>query len=203
MIKNIIFDLNKVIVTYENQPNKKELDEEYKRLVGMTQDEFWEKAKIHFDFYNEGTVDFTGFMKIVFDELKISYEKIPMVKKLHKRSFNFVEGIENLLIKLRKNFNLFFCAGDGFESAEMKIKDFGLEKHFKRIYVSCHEKSNKKNAFIYKKILQENNLKPGETIFIDDLNEHIKACRKTGIYSIQFKNVIELKEELATFGIFI
>lgn len=203
MIKNIIFDLNKVIVTYENQPNKKELDEQYRQLLGMTQDDFWEKAMPYFDYYNEGKVDFAGFMKFVLDELQISYEKIPHIKKLHECSFNFVEGIEKVLDKLSENFNLILFVGDGFESAEMKIKNFGLKKYFKSIYVTCHEKTNKKNVSIYEKILQENNLEAGETIFVDDLIEHVEAARKAGIHSIQFKNSEQLKKDLSAYGIFV
>ncbi len=203
MIKNIIFDLNKVIVTYENQPNKKYLDKEYKKILGMTQDEFLGKAMVYFDYYNEGKVDFAGFMKFVFDELQLSYDKIPLIERLHERSFNFVEGIEEILIQLSKNFNLILCAGDGFESSEMKIKNFGLKKYFKRIYVSSYEKTNKKNVFIYEKILKENKLKAGETLFIDDLIEHISAARKAGIHSIHFKDSEQLTKELGKYCIFV
>ncbi|MFW6450060.1 MAG: HAD family hydrolase [Nanoarchaeota archaeon] len=201
MIRNIIFDLNKVIVTYENHPQNEELDKRYMELIGMTQEEFWKGAMKHFDEYNEGRINFEEYMKIVFDQFNLPYSKISELRRIHDESFRFVEGFPQILDELKQSHNLILLAGDGFECGQMKVETFQLKKYFNNIYITSYEKTNKKTPGIYQKILRENSLNAAETLFIDDLTEHIEAANKAGINTIQFKDINQLARELSRFGI--
>lgn len=201
MIRNIIFDLNKVIVTYENHPQNEELDKRYMELIGMTQEEFWKVAMKHFDEYNEGRINFEEYMKIVFDQFNLPYSKISELRKIHDKSFRFVEGFPQILDELKQSHILILLAGDGFECGQMKVETFQLNKYFNNIYITSYEKTNKKTPAIYQKILRENSLNGSETLFIDDLTEHIEGANKAGINTIQFKDSNQLARELSRFGI--
>lgn len=203
MIENIIFDLNKVIVTYENHPDKNQLDNEHIGLLGLSQKEFWKTAMEYFDEYNEGRVNFSGYMKIVFDELDIPYSRIPMMQELHARCFHFVEGMQEILDSLSSKYKMILLAGDGFEAEKMKLDAFDIRKYFDKIYMTCHERTNKEDPAIYQKVLAQNNLEPDKTLFIDDLTKHTRVAEQSGIHAIQFKNSRQLKMELGKYNILI
>ena len=52
------------------------------------------------------------------------------------------------------------------------------------------------NMQITKKILQQNNLNPHETLFIDDREPYIIAAKKIGIKTLLFEDTLKLKEDL-------
>jgi HAD superfamily hydrolase (TIGR01509 family) len=54
---------------------------------------------------------------------------------------------------------------------------------------------------IFELLLKKTKAKPDETVFIDDFEENILAARKMGINCILFRNVRQLRKELAAFGV--
>jgi HAD superfamily hydrolase (TIGR01509 family) len=69
-------------------------------------------------------------------------------------------------------------------------------KLFDDIIISSAVKMIKPNSDIYLYTLKKNNLKPENTIFIDDNEDNIVGAQKVGIPSIVFKNTEQMKGEL-------
>lgn len=201
MIKNIIFDLNKVIVTYEGHPDKDLMDNEFMQIAGMTQDEFWKTAKKYFDEYNRGKTTMVELLASACRELGIDSSKAEQLKAIHDKSFIFVPGIKQILENLSKHYYMILYAGDGLESFNLKVNNFSLRDYIHKIYATCFENTDKTDPTVYKKILDENSLEPEETLFIDDINEHVEAAKSHGIYGIQFRDSQQLKEELQEMGV--
>ena len=64
---------------------------------------------------------------------------------------------------------------------------------FEQFYLSHEINFRKPNANIYEFVLNENDLKASETIFIDDLKENTDAAKELGI---QVWNLIPGKEDV-------
>ncbi len=57
----------------------------------------------------------------------------------------------------------------------------GNEPLFEKVYYSHIMGKRKPNAEIFQQVLDENNLDPSETLFIDDSPQHIEGAKKLGI----------------------
>ncbi len=55
---------------------------------------------------------------------------------------------------------------------------------FEKAYFSQHMKLRKPNTNIFEQVLQENNLDPAETLFIDDSPQHIQGAKKVGLNTL-------------------
>ena len=64
---------------------------------------------------------------------------------------------------------------------------------FEQFYLSHEINFRKPDAEIYKFVLEENDLKASETLFVDDLEENTEAAQKLGI---QIWNLIPREEDV-------
>ncbi|MEA1911046.1 MAG: HAD-IA family hydrolase, partial [Spirochaetota bacterium] len=62
--------------------------------------------------------------------------------------------------------------------------------------ISFEVKLNKPDRRIYDSLLLKYNLDPGETLFIDDIQENITAAEELGIQGIHYSSNINLELEL-------
>ena len=72
---------------------------------------------------------------------------------------------------------------------------------FDVLVFSCAEGTRKPERKIYEITIERLGLKPEQTVFIDDKQEFINAAEQIGINTILFKDVEQVKTELARFGI--
>jgi putative hydrolase of the HAD superfamily len=94
----------------------------------------------------------------------------------------------DLLVKAKQNYNTFLLSNtnelhiDMFESElyqEHGVKNF--EDYFDRVYYSCRIGMRKPDKEIFEFVLEQNSLKPEETVFIDDSIQHVKGAGACGI----------------------
>ena len=193
MIKNIIFDLNKVITTFDKSSNS---DEVYKKELGISREDFWKDRDKILEDYTLGKVSLDEYISSQLRKSSISLDKQEIAKKIHNQFLTLVDEIIPVIEKLSKSYNLISMAGEGKESLEIKLDKFKLRKYFSKIYATYTVKMDKTETKFYSLILSENNLKPDETIFIDDQQRYIDAAKKVGPKTIKFENIMQLKQEL-------
>src|SRR3989338_1291425 len=193
MIKNIIFELNKVITTFDKSSNS---DEVYKKELGISREDFWKDRDKILEDYTLGKVSLNEYISSQLRKSSISLDKQEIAKKIHNQFLTLVDGIIPVIEKLSKSYNLILMAGEGKESLEIKLDKFKLRKYFSKIYATYAVKMDKTETKFYSLILSENNLKPDETIFIDDQQRYIDAAKKVGLKTIKFENIMQLKQEL-------
>ena len=193
MIKNIIFDLNKVITTFDKSSNS---DEVYKKELGISREDFWKDRDKILEDYTLGKVSLDEYISSQLRKSSISLDKQEIAKKIHNQFLTLVDEIIPVIEKLSKSYNLILMAGEGKESLEIKLDKFKLRKYFSKIYATYTVKMDKTETKFYSLILSENNLKPDETIFIDDQQRYIDAAKKVGLKTIKFENIMQLKQEL-------
>jgi putative hydrolase of the HAD superfamily len=90
---------------------------------------------------------------------------------------------------------------ESLEINEYRIKKFKLRDYFEAFFSSCYLGVRKPNAGIYKLALEITQRGPGECILIDDRGLNLECARELGMNTIQYKNLAQLREDLARFGV--
>lgn len=198
MIKNIIFDLGGVIydIRYENIP------EAFARMGAGNLMEIYSKAKQtdFIDRYEEGLMSSDEFCEEI---RRIS--EVPLTDEQIKEAWNAIlidvpSTRVDFLLKLKEHYNLYLFSNtnqfnyDCF-TAHLNQKygfDF-FDTIFKAAYFSHILHIRKPKAEGFQKIMQEQQLNPAETLFIDDSPQHIEGARRCGLqaYHLQDERSIE------------
>ncbi len=198
MIKNIIFDLGGVIydIRYENIP------EAFARMGAGNLMEIYSKAKQtdFIDQYEEGLITSEEFC----DEIR-HLSEVPLTNEQIKEAWNAIlidvpASRVDFLLKLKERYNLYLFSNtnqfnyDCF-TAHLNQKygfDF-FDTIFKAAYFSHILHIRKPKAEGFQKIMQEQQLNPAETLFIDDSPQHIEGARRCGLqaYHLQDERSIE------------
>ena len=198
MIKNIIFDLGGVIydIRYENIP------EAFARMGAGNLMEIYSKAKQtdFIDRYEEGLMSSDEFCEEI---RRIS--EVPLTDEQIKEAWNAIlidvpASRVDFLLKLKERYNLYLFSNtnqfnyDCF-TAHLNQKygfDF-FDTIFKAAYFSHILHIRKPKAEGFQKIMQEQQLNPAETLFIDDSPQHIEGAHRCGLqaYHLQDERSIE------------
>jgi len=198
-IKSIIFDLGNVLIDW----NPHYLYSDY----------FESKDKLDYFFENVCTnawneeQDGGREIKLATEDLVKQYpEWEAAIRDYYGRWTEMLKGpIEEtveIFRKLKKNKDLKFYALTNW-SAE--LFPYALQKYeflhwFDGRVVSGEEKMRKPFPGFYKLLLTRYDLKPEETLFIDDNLRNVKAAEELGINCIHFQSPKQLREELRRRG---
>lgn len=197
MFTTIIFDLNRTLVTWENPIEGFDADEQYRKLTGLSEKDFWESAKTEYRKYCLGECSEEDFFKAMLKSHDLDIALAPKVTQLHDRLQSPVKGMPQLLDELRlKGYNLFLLAGDGVSLTKKKLKVLGKEHLFSKVYITADLKMSKQDPRIYTRIIRENGLRPDECLFVDDIRNHCQAADTAGLFPIVFTDVVSLRQQL-------
>ena len=195
-IKNIVFDLGRVLIKFEpkeyieqNVPEEKREDF-YNGIFGSTE---WLML-------DRGTLSYE-------DAKKIFKERVPGADKQIDRLFDadlfeILQPIEEnvkLLPKLKEKYNLYILSNFHQPAFEHIFKKYDFFRLFDGHTVSCYYYLLKPEKEIYDTLIDKFNLIPEETVFIDDTKVNIDACEKEGIRGIHLPDYTELKQKLEEF----
>lgn len=183
MIKNIIFDFGDIFINLDKQATYKEMAK-----LGVT-DITQEMMETYFK-YEMGLIttdDFVGFYKDKFP----SITKEALVFAWNAILLDFPKHRLPFLKELAKSntYRLFLLSNTNELHISWIKNDWGtaLFKEFKdcfeQFYLSHEINFRKPNANIYEFVLNENNLKASETIFVDDLKENTDAAKALGMHT--------------------
>ena len=194
-IKSIIFDLGGVLlnISYQNAI------EEFEKLGIENSSSFYSKKSQTniFNLLETGEISENEFVKVIKKSCKsvtlkqILYAWNSMLLDLPKNRIN-------LLINLKKEYQIFLLSNTN----EIHINKFknimGEEEYnkfynlFNKVYYSHEIGMRKPNAEAFRLILDENNLKTKEVLFIDDSPQHIDGAKKLGIQTYHLKDDEEI-----------
>ena len=195
-IKNIVFDLGRVLIKFEpkeyieqNVPEEKREDF-YNGIFGSTE---WLML-------DRGTLSYE-------DAKKIFKERVPGADKQIDRLFDVdlfeilqpIEENVKLLSKLKEKYNLYILSNFHQPAFEHIFKKYEFFRLFDGHTVSCYFYLLKPEKKIYNNLIDKFNLIPEETVFIDDSKVNIDACEKEGIRGIHLPDYTELKQKLEEF----
>jgi putative hydrolase of the HAD superfamily len=136
-------------------------------------------------FYRPRTYTPEEFKKFMFDQ-----------SQPYRESLAFVGGLAGAKKVLMAALN-----NESLEINEYRIAKFRLRDYFEIFLSSCYLRVRKPNAEIYKLALKITQRDPAECILIDDRELNLECARELGIHTIQYKNVSQLREDLARYRV--
>jgi len=186
-IKNIIFDYGNVIFTLDFLKSR----------------QAWQDLGIvnAGTFYGHKVQDeiFTKFERgdVSADEFRACIRKILNKAQLTDQQIDYAwnsllvgvpEGNHELLLGLKSKYRTFLLSNINaihYDYIMNYLKtDFGFDGNnhlFEKVYYSHLTGKRKPEPEIFEQVLNENNLNPAETLFIDDSLQHIATAQKLGI----------------------
>ena len=194
MIKNIIFDLSEVIISGYYGVEK---------VVGKNTEipsEIFLNRKIEtrsiFLDAMRGKYTEDQYLRLFLKDTNWNLS-IDKLKLLIRENLNIpVEGTMDIVKSLKNNYTIILLSDHIKEWMEYileKNKDLSI---FENQYFSYQYNKLKTDDGTFDIIINDLNIKPEETIFIDDAERNVQCAQKSGIKGIVFKNSNQLREEL-------
>ncbi|MCX6723737.1 MAG: HAD-IA family hydrolase [Candidatus Staskawiczbacteria bacterium] len=174
MFKNIIFDWSGVI---------REVYEAHIWVVERMIEKFGGKPMTPKEIRENWDEPYMKFWNKYFPDMTLEQEQKAYVEGILDKNCPLAKPypeIVKLIKKLRsKNFSMAVLSGDMPETLLPEMKRFGLENIFDDVIAKVHGKLEP-----LEKLMEKNNFKKEETVFIGDSNHEIEAGKEAGIKTI-------------------
>jgi glucose-1-phosphatase len=182
-IKAIIFDLGKVIFdvsfdrTFESwASNSNKQFADIKNIFRF--DDLYEK-------FERDEITSPEFRKLLSKKLDITISDQLFDKGWCNLYLDVYPEIENLLIKLKTNYRLVALTNTNkIHETVWKVRYSSILQHFEKVFSSSDIKTRKPEEQSFKIVLDYLQLKPQETLFVDDNEDNTKGAESLGIRSI-------------------
>ena len=201
MIKAIIFDLGNVLIDFDHMIAARRISHFCKKSPQEIFSLFFESEVTLL--FEQGKISPDDFFLRVKDmlALSINYQTfVPIWNEIFFQSAKnrAVFNIANILsggykVVVLSNINILH-----FEYVKKHFPIFGI---FYRVFASCEMGLIKPDHKIYRKVLDDLDLAPGESFYTDDRRELVESAGKLGIKAAVFSGSKELKKDLAAEGI--
>ena len=190
MIKNVIFDIGKVLISFNRDfLLKKYYDGKDYNLLKEVLFEGWERQ-------DEGSISVEDYKKERVDALPPHLKSVgATVLDYWEYSMYYNEGMVNLVRELKeKGYKLYILSNMTYHFIEREYM-FPLFKEFDGIVYSAPIKMVKPDPKIFEYLLNKYHLNPEECIFTDDTKENLAAAARFKIHTFLYQdNTPELRE---------
>ena len=186
--KNIIFDLGGVLL---NIDINKTLDA-YKTMGLHNIEEYFRigHASSFFKDYEKGIISDDEFIDGIEQLTGGKNNKQEITDAWNALLLDFPEERVNWLKELKNKYRLFLFSNTNalhlisFQQSFLNVYGFPMDDLFEKAYYSHVVQVRKPDAAAYELVLNENNLLPAETVFIDDALINVEAANKISIRGI-------------------
>lgn len=194
MIRNIIFDVGKVLVSYEPEEYMKRLgfsEEKRKRInEAMFENPLWDESDQGLRTTEEFLKAFTANAPDLADEIRMVHTTVGDTVELYPYA---LEWIQDLKAKGYQIYILSNYSENMFNQTQEKLKFLPMVDGAVFSYAI---KLLKPNAAIYDYLCEKYQLIPEESVFLDDRPVNIEGAEKKGIHGIVFCDYEQGKREL-------
>ena len=185
-IKNIIFDLGGVIINLSVEKTH----QAFAALSGLS---LYEIDRIvhqgaFFHEYEMGLISDSDFRNHLRHSLTLSIDDSQLDRAWNAMLLDIPMARIRLLEQLKGEFNLYLLSNTNnihlecFNQQVHQLTGYPtLDQYFNQAYYSHLLKMRKPNVEIYEYVLRENDLRPHETIFLDDNKDNLVGAGKAGI----------------------
>ena len=186
-IKNIIFDYGNVIFTLDFLRGQRAWEE-----LGINDPSQFYGHKIQdpiFDNFEKGEISAAVFRDHI--RKKIGNQNLSdgqIDKAWNSLLVKIEDGNHELLLRLKSRYRTFLLSNiNAIHYAHIMryLKaEFGFDNNdhlFEKTYYSHLMGKRKPDTGIFRQVIEENNLDPAETLFIDDSPQHLEGAKQLGI----------------------
>jgi glucose-1-phosphatase len=189
-IKNLIFDLGGVILdlsverTLQSFADISGLPKERVKELFISSREFLD--------YEKGEIEDEEFRSFVRELYSVQADDDALDASWNAMLLGIPQQKLDLLLSLKEKFNVYLLSNTNnihlnYINEKIMTPFFGeasLDRYFHKAYYSHRMKKRKPDANIYEQVLDENNLKPHETLFLDDNADNIAGANALGIRTV-------------------
>lgn len=165
-------------------------------------EDFSDRHELMLNAFEIGQISLDEYLQRV-----VFYRKQPFTKDdfrnfMFELSQPFPESLDFLgkLVATRR-YLMMSLNNESREINQYRIETFSLRNHFQAFLCSAYLGIRKPEPKIYQMALQIAGRHADECVFVDDRGLNLEAARELGMHTVQYKNVQQLREDLARFGV--
>jgi epoxide hydrolase-like predicted phosphatase len=194
MIKNIIFDLGNVLISFK--PSEYFDKNNYPQTI---------KAKILADIFgskewlmlDNGDITTTEAIDAIAKKSSLNRDEIAHIFNLRTDLMFPLDSNVRLLPGLKKRgFRLYYLSNFPMDIFDEVRTGYYFFKHFDGGLISADAKFSKPDPGIYRLMLKKYSLEANECLFIDDIEINVKTAEALGIKSIFTNGSLEISKEI-------
>lgn len=199
MIKTVIFDLGKVIISFDFKRGYQRLEKickysaaEIPQRIGST-----DLVKR----FETGLVepeDFVRQISAILD-LHISYEQFCEIWSSVFLPDPLIP--ESMLAGISQRYRLLLLSNTNAIHFQMVEQTYPLMRHFHERILSYRVRAMKPSPVIYREALAHAACRPEECFYTDDIVDYVDGAKREGIDAVQFESCAQIQRELATRGV--
>lgn len=199
MIKNIIFDVGRVLIDWFPHETMKELGFSDTEIEKVDQILFksgeWKEEDLSLRTPQEMEDYFASLAPEYADKIRLFYRHAVDSAKLRDYSIPFIDELK------KSGYKTYILSNFGQEKKE-SLEQKGVFRFLKHTdgYLFSYELHKIKPApEIYEELLKKYNLNASECVFIDDVIENVNGAQNVGIIGIQFNTIEQVCDDLNSF----
>ena len=200
-IKNIIFDLGGVILNIDY----KRPQEEFKKLGIKDVETLYSKQNQVelFDLLETGKISEKEFVQKIKKSSDLEISDSEIITAWNSILLEFPLRRLQILQQLQLHYNIYLLSNTN-EIHEKAFNEMlkiqcgypSLALFFDRVYLSHRVGLRKPDPKIFELVINENNLKIEETLFMDDSLQHIESASKLGLKTIHIKDNMTMENDI-------
>jgi putative hydrolase of the HAD superfamily len=194
MIKNIIFDLGNVLISFKPSEyfEKKHYPEERKQII--LSDIFESKEWAMLD---TGEITVPEVIEVIASRSSLQREEITHIFNLRKDLMYPLEPNIQILPELKKlGFRLYFLSNFPLDIFEDIKTEYHFFTYFDGGIISAEAKFSKPDTRIYEMLLKKYSLIPEESFFIDDLEANVRGAESVGMKGLVTFGSLEISQKI-------
>jgi FMN phosphatase YigB (HAD superfamily) len=192
MIKNIIFDLGNVLISFK--PSEYFEKKNYPGAIKKTilTDIFGSKEWLMLD---NGDISTPQAIDAISKRSSLNKEEIAHIFNLRTDLMFPLDTNVRLLPELKKKgYRLYFLSNFPLDIFEEVRTGYFFFRYFDGGLISAEAKSSKPETGIYKLLLEKYSLLPNQSLFIDDIEKNVKTAMSFGMKGIFTNGSLEISE---------
>jgi HAD superfamily hydrolase (TIGR01509 family) len=150
--------------------------------------------------YETGKIGTIEFLKEVNRVLKTDIDETEFTT-LWNATFRENSEMSELLQQLKNSYALYLLSNTNESHYNFIQREYDVARHFSELILSYEVGSAKPELEIYKEVITRSGIAPGSCIFIDDLEENVRAAHEVGLQAIVFTTPQALKSDLRALGV--
>ncbi|MCY7410595.1 MAG: HAD family phosphatase [Chitinophagales bacterium] len=205
MIRNIIFDYGGVIIDIDYEKTITEFvklgvtnfDSHFSQLRQSQLFDLLDKGMIREKEFRDGLREQTG-LQLTDEQIDSAWNA--MIIGIGEDKMHFLSEL------YAANYKCYLLSNTNFIHIKHITKyllkthgRFNIDSFFNKVYYSCVIQMRKPEIEIFKKVMNDNDLKPEETLFIDDSAQHVETAKSLGIQTILFDTKSDLRNVMLPF----
>lgn len=194
MIRNIIFDLGNVLISFV--PSEYLLKKNYPRNIRNTilsdifQSPEWKML-------DNGNITVPEAIESIAARSSLNREEIALVFNFRRDIMFPLDDNARLLPALRKQgYRLYYLSNFPLDVFEEIKNDYFFFTHFDGGIISSEVKLSKPDIRIYEYLTRHYSLNPEESLFIDDIEENVRAAEAAGMMGMVTNGSPRIAEQL-------